>query len=448
MHQIKCMPVWVGVPLLLFVMLLWHSGTIANAAEPSAPSNEVRNQFDFTVPMHGPYLINPGFESMTVCWITRVPCAAGIEYRPVGADAEYTRLWQKVYGQVDFSQDQHYFHLQGLKPGTRYEYRLLSASDPYFGYDQNAFIGRETYTFRTLDPATAKFKVLFTSDFHGAARLALDPMIENSHAGDADFYVYLGDNVEDNMNDARYYLTFGFLDDISRKYGTGKPSIFLRGNHDISGRESYQWGRYFPRQDGKTYFAFTQGQVLFIVLDSMWTHKSPVINQAYTEYREEQIAWLTQLKQTAAFKQAKFRVVLSHVGVPKIDPAASFMDPFAAVFNDNTPEGRIHVWLVGHEHHYMRIDALSTSTKVGALPKYVKTPPAVAPYTFVVGDLLETLVMEVEPDALNFTSYQWKDGTIKDAFSVSSTGAVTDKMAVKNFPFPVTETPAKPAGAR
>ena len=33
--------------------------------------------------------------------------------------------------------------------------------------------------------------------------------------------------------DCRYWLTFGFLDDVTRKWGKYKPSVFIRGNHDI-----------------------------------------------------------------------------------------------------------------------------------------------------------------------------------------------------------------------
>ncbi len=397
--------------------------------------NEVRNQFDFTLPMHGPYLTNPGFDAMTVCWITRVPCAAGIEYREAGGvNTNYTRLWQTVYGQADFSQDMHHFHLKGLKPGTAYEYRLLCASDKYVAYDQQTFVGRETYTFRTFDPAKKAFKVWFTADFHGGARLNLDPMLDKSHADDADFYVYLGDTVEDNMNDPRYFITYGFIDDITRRYGKSKPSIFVRGNHDMWGRLAYQYGQYFPRTDEKTYYAFSQGNVLFIVLDSMWTGGAPANAEVCDAYRQEQVEWLARLKKTDEYRKAQFRVVMAHVGTHGGEGEAHMSRAFKEVLNDSSKEGRIHVMLVGHEHKYMRIDALSKDTKVTAIGKRLKPLTGDFNYTLVVGDLCESMIMDVEPGKLSFTSYKWRDGTIRDAFSIAPSGTVTDNMKVEVFP--------------
>ena len=46
----------------------------------------VRHQVDFTVPLHGPWLTLPAETSMTVTWITRVPCAGGIQYREKGTE--------------------------------------------------------------------------------------------------------------------------------------------------------------------------------------------------------------------------------------------------------------------------------------------------------------------------------------------------------------------------
>lgn len=77
----------------------------------------VRNQMDFTVPVYGPWLTNPAPDSMTVTWITRIPCAGGIEYRETGTET-WTRLWPVTYGQIDYSKDLHSFHLTGLKPAA------------------------------------------------------------------------------------------------------------------------------------------------------------------------------------------------------------------------------------------------------------------------------------------------------------------------------------------
>ena len=241
--------------------------------DPQA-GNNVRHQVDFTVPLHGPWLTLPAETSMTVTWITRVPCAGGIQYREKGTE-EWTTRWTVKYGQVDYSREIQSYHLTGLKPATEYEYRLLSNCDNYStAYHMVKSVGREIYSFKTVDPKRDHYKMFVTSDFHGGSRLILDPMIDNCGANDADFYLFNGDNVEDHVgHNIRHNITFGYLDDVVRKWGTSKPTLFVRGNHDVWGIDTYKYGDYFPQPDGKTYYAFRQGPALFILIDTLWKAK-------------------------------------------------------------------------------------------------------------------------------------------------------------------------------
>ena len=399
------------------------------------PNSEVRNQFDFSLPLHGPYLTNPSGDSITINWISRVPCAGGVEYREKGAET-FNRVWKKFYGQIDCSDDLHSIHLHGLKPGTEYEYRLVAFADKSVAYENSVFAGREIYSFRTLDPKREKYQVFFTADLHGAARLILDPMIKAASGETADFYAFLGDNVEDNLNNARYFLTQGVLDDVVRKWGKNKPSVFLRGNHDLSGLQQYEFGRYFPRVDGKTYFAFSQGRVLFIVLDSLWQSNAiKEQNIAYQEYLLEQVRWLESLKKSAAWKNSEFRVVMAHVATH--GGSTQYMaDIFKNVLNDNTPEGRIHYFLAGHEHSYIRVDPGNDFAKVSS-PKSIRPFPGDFNYGILIADQQDALIMNVEPGKLTFTSYNWTNGEVRDSFRVDADGKVTDMIDnVKVFPPP------------
>lgn len=413
--------------------------------ESEKPDSEVRNQFDFTLPLHGQYLTNPSSDSVTITWITRVPCGAGIEYREKGSE-EFKRVWKKFYGQIDCSSDLHSIHLENLKPGTEYEYRFVTVPNPFMAYDTTTRTGKEIYSFRTLDPGKTTYKVFFVADHHGAARLALDPLVEYSGAEDADFYVFLGDNVEDNMNHARYFMTQGFLDDVSRKWGKSKPTVFLRGNHDISGREQYDFGKYFPRKDGKSYFAFSQGKVLFIVLDSMWSKASPNMPEqtaAYQDYFREQAQWLRDLKKTQAWKDAEFRIVMAHVATHGGSGGTQYMaEFFKDVLNDPSPEGRIHYFLAGHEHSCIRIDPRSADTKVSR-PRGVQPFQGDFNYGLLIVNMWDALILNVEPGKLTFTSYDCrKNGEIRDSFIVTTDGAVKDNIeGVKVFPPPTPKAP-------
>lgn len=127
---------------------------------------DARSPLDVTHPVHGPWLTNPAYTSMTVNWVSCVPCGAAIEYRIKGT-ATWTRIWNVTYGQIDYSSDIHSFHLSGLKPASEYEYRFVTS---FSQRNSVPVVGRETYSFRTLDPNRNSYKIFITADFHGGAR--------------------------------------------------------------------------------------------------------------------------------------------------------------------------------------------------------------------------------------------------------------------------------------
>ena len=407
-------------------------------ADTNAADN-VRHQNDFTVPIHGPWLLNPSPDTITVNWITRIPCGAALDYREKGK-TEFTRVWKTTYGQIDYSSDLHTFHLAGLKPATTYEYRLVSNCDRYFTAYLDVYVGREIYSFRTIDPQRNNYKVFVTADHHGSARLNLDPMINRSGADDADFYFFLGDNVEDNMNDVRFYVTFGFLDDISRRWGSSKPTIFLRGNHDLWGSETHRWGDFFPRPDGKSYLAFAQGPALFICLDSMASgYGSPAQREQVDRYLKEQAEWIGRLKHGPLWRKSTFRVVMAHFGIHGSSMDKAMAPVFKQVLNDSSASGRVHLYLAGHEHHYMRIDPRSIDTKVGELSPKARSSMNLQPdnnFTHVLCALMEGMTIEVSPQKLTVRSHRWNHATggLRDAFEIRSDGSVKDLMEVKSFP--------------
>ena len=71
-----------------------------------------------------------------------------------------------------------------------------------------------------------------------------------------------------------------------------------------------------------------------------------------------QARWLEALRRTPEFRSAKFRVVLAHVE-PQItndimsEKTREMMAPLLA---DQSPEGRIQLWICGHVHKYWRVN--------------------------------------------------------------------------------------------
>ena len=416
--------------------------------------NECRSVNDLTQPLHGPWLSLPSETGMTVTWITRRPCAGGLAYREKGT-TNWVERWQVKYGQVDYTREIQCVHLTGLKPGTEYEYRIDSNLDgfstPYCNFISR---GREIRSFRTMDPKRTNYRVFLTSDIHGGLSLNADPMLDRTGGNEADVYFLLGDLVEDgSYNDFRYYATRGFLDDVSRKWGQSKPTVFIRGNHDSWGAQSYRWGDFFPQPDGKTYSAFRQGPCLFVALDTMWPPKEQLQQRQWKAYLDEQAAWLKGLRRTDDWRKSTFRVVMFHVPMFPNEGLSFPYDHFGEALGDETPEGRVHLVVAGHQHKYARINPNTKEGRVnnqyGDFPasgRKAYPPPVFCrakfpdrfPYVSVVLNFLEAATIDVSSDKLTFKSHRWmeKDGGFYDAFAISPDGTVKDLIDVTVYPWP------------
>ncbi len=400
-------------------------------------ANTVRGQMDFTKPVHGPWLLNPAFDSVTICFITRIACGAAIDYREKGQE-EFTRVWNTTYGMIDYSSDLHIFHLKGLKPATGYEYRLVTTMDGKRTYYSHVETGREIYPFHTLDPDKRSYKVFVTSDFHGGSRLNLDYLIRNTNAEDADIHLFLGDNVEDSMNESRYFITFGFLDDVVRLWGATNTTVFVRGNHDSWGLENYRWRDFFPRTDGRGYFSFSQGPVLFIVFDTMAQGLGSAVNRMVVgQYLQEQADWFRALRKTPEWKKAKFRIAMGHYATHGGE-TTPFMTPIRAAMNDKNPANRVHMYLCGHEHAYARLEAGSTNSLVRAIsPRWAFAPTNT--YHEIICTLVEGMTIDVAPDKLVFKSHLWSKcpgSDLRDHFELYPDGRIKPLMDVQAFPLP------------
>ena len=411
-------------------------------------SNNVRLHFDFTKPLHGPWLTNPSYTSMTVSFIGRNAAAAGIEYRVKGTEP-WTRRWQTTYGMIDYAKDMHAFHLSGLAPATEYEYRFLSAATRYLTAYSDTVTGREIYSFKTLDPERGTYQVMVTTDTHGSLRLNLDGIYEATNGKDADFYVFLGDNVEDSMSEPRFYITSGILDDIVRLWATAKPTILVRGNHDAWGLHGADgWAEHFPRPDGPAYHAFRQGPALFVVLDTAAEAyhsgpRNPANEEVAQAYRAEQAAWVRSLKASDPWKTATFRIFLNHYGMRTSQGESTQFRETAGLFkdllNDATPEGRIHLFLCGHEHRYARCLPRTKGATGSPLAKPIelRANQVAYPYseddtynfTEICGAAGEAMSLDVTPGGLTITSYAKGAGAqILDRVEIAPDGSAQENL--------------------
>ena len=306
---------------------------------------------------HGPYLQLATATSVTVVWHTNRASVSRVEYgevEPLGLTAMSSR-----HGLIDNDRTSHAVSLTGLKPGTTYRYRVVSRA--FDGYEKQhivrygAAVAAEISTFTTLDPGKTSYSFTLVTDIHeNAARM--DALLAPLDWDDTPFVVFDGDMVNDFMAPDQPFA--GFVDAAVARFARAKPFVYVRGNHDVRGRYARRLEDYFPTAGGRAYYSFDHGPVHFVVLDSGEdkedSHEYYNGLVAFESYRREQARWLAEDLRSPTARQAKFRVVFSHIppyggSSPSIEQVRSLWEPIAN-------QGGVDLWLCGHVHKYLRFD--------------------------------------------------------------------------------------------
>ena len=230
--------------------------------------------------------------------------------------------------------------LTGLKPATRYYYRIGADRISYEGGYRMKVLGNEedprTYSFMTAgEGAEAHFCVI--NDTHARWEpfgLAIEKIASLAPA----CVVWNGDasNVEETVEaQMRIFLT----PEIERKdYAAEMPYLFCAGNHDNRGMANRHLERVWmfrqpeerlPRDwDLGRNFAVRQGDVALIGLDTAEDKldTNPLFAGLFTSgpYREAQTAWLRDALQREEIRTAPFLVAICHIPLfddnPKHNP--------------------------------------------------------------------------------------------------------------------------------
>lgn len=229
----------------------------------------------------------------------------GVEYRFKGQEEI-----RGVSAQEDFFTDdglenmQYTAELNGLQPGSEYEYRLISEG-----------VAGEWHSLTT--PGAGAFSCLIfpdsqSSDYSDWEKVAQGAAERNPEAA---FFINMGDLVDNGEDHTQWQAWFhgvrGIIDRI--------PFVPLMGNHEtydlnwqVRLPEAYL--RYFaPPENGsrdfrRYYYSFDYGPAHFIVLNSQWDETEDF----KPGLMEEQLAWL---REDAARSQKQWKIVLIHKDV-------------------------------------------------------------------------------------------------------------------------------------
>ena len=219
--------------------------------------------------------------------------------------------------------------LTGLKPATRYYYRIGADRISYKGGYQMKILGNEedpnTYSFMTAgEAAEAHFCVI--NDTH-ARWEPFGLAVEKIAACAPACVIWNGDasNVEETVEaQMRIFLT----PEIERKdYASEMPYLFCPGNHDNRGMANRHLDRVWmfrqpeerqPRDwDLGRNFAIRQGDLALIGLDTAEDKldTNPKFAGLFTSgpYREAQTEWLRDALQREEIRTAPYLVAFCHI---------------------------------------------------------------------------------------------------------------------------------------
>jgi predicted phosphodiesterase len=324
---------------------------------------------------HGPYLINPGQNSMTIIWFTNKNSLSWLEYGTGDNFETFPKFGSLItvvanirHGLVEANTTRHKIQIDGLKPGKIYKYRVVAKEilefEPYevlYG-DSTA---SDIFEFRTPNPKKPEFTFYIFQDIHGdAARL--DAMLQQVLWKDVDFVFFNGDTLSHIERES--YIFEGFLDVAVNRFAKNIPFLYIRGNHDTRGAMAWRLEDYFPPHGDQFYYSFDRGPVHFIVLDS--GEDKPDTSPVYAgladfdRYRAQQAEWLKKEIKSEAFQQAPFRVAVFHM--PPFGKGYG-IEHLTKLWGPALNEGGVDLVISGHYHRPSRIDPTPNQNTVPIL---------------------------------------------------------------------------------
>lgn len=316
---------------------------------------------------HGPYLVDPVEDAMTVVWFTNENCYSWVEYSEYAPSGTFP-TWggypkiakSSTVGLIDANTKKHVIRIKNLEPGKRYKYRVNSKTvlqyDPYEVIYGETVVG-DFYEFSTMDPVTSDFSFGVVADLHENA-VILDELNSIKPLEEFDMMFLNGDFLNWIGEEERIFS--GFLDAAVKTFATETPFIFIRGNHETRGPGAREVMSYFPHHSGQNYYSLDHGGVHFVILDG--GEDKPDDHPVYAgmadfdSYRSEQAEWLREEVQTDAFRKAAYRIVITHMPM-STDPGRHGSYDIYEKWGPILNQANVDLMINGHKHRYNWIEA-------------------------------------------------------------------------------------------
>lgn len=316
--------------------------------------------------LHGPYLQNLKEKEVTVVWVSDKPSVGWLEIAPDDGSHFYAKEREMIFDTeigIKKTSRIHTVKLTGLKPGTRYRYRvcvqeILDHKGHKVTYGEIAstdVYGKKPLSFITNDASKKEISFVMVNDIHGRNEV-LENMIGQCDLENTDLFLFNGDLV--SVSNSEEQIFSGFMDKSVELFAGSVPMYYCRGNHETRGPMAPNFKQYFNPKEDELYYMFRQGPVCFIVLDCGEDKPDSDVEYygitAYDGYRTQQAEWLKQALQSDLYKQAPFKVIVCHM--PPFGGWHGELDiakKFIPLLNEAHPD----VYLCGHLHRYIRNEA-------------------------------------------------------------------------------------------
>ncbi|MFC2711389.1 metallophosphoesterase [Hoylesella oralis] len=312
---------------------------------------------------HGPYICDMDSTGVTIMWVTDKPGRAWVEVAEDGKDHFYGKERQRYYatlhGRRVLTDSVHHVRVVGLKPDTRYRYRIFTEEVAGWKYDDWVTYGNITATdvwrgkpheFKTFPNHARDITFLVLNDIHERAAFMKD-LCKHIDFKHVDFVLLNGD-MSSRVN-SQEHIFQAYIDTCVSMFAKSVPIMFNRGNHELRGPFADNLYRYFPSTTGKYYRLEHICGVDFLFIDSGEDKPDSDIEYGgiteYDKYREEQAQWLHELRQTGKIGKYPL-VVFSHMP-PTLE---NWHGPYH-LLETIVPElnkMNVSVMLSGHLHRY------------------------------------------------------------------------------------------------
>lgn len=275
---------------------------------------------------HGPWICDMDSTGVTIVWVTDVPGISYVEMATDSTDHFYSKTRKRYYaaeaGRRILTDSVHCVRIRGLKPDSKYRYRVVTQALKDWCNDDWVTLGglawsdvwkKKPYEFRTYPAKPREITFLVLNDIHERPQF-MKELCKNVDLKKLDFVLLNGDM--SNRIRSQKHIMDAYLDTCVSMFATDVPLFFNRGNHELRGEFADYLNRYFPTNNGKYYRLQHVAGVDFLFIDS--GEDKPDADLEYCgivecdQYREEQERWLRSLQEEK--KIGKYPIVVfSHM---------------------------------------------------------------------------------------------------------------------------------------